>query len=139
MILNLSTLSVHKEKGETILPITKRLPPHLAEACELSCVYSVENCSTFYLLHLRITGLISTICQRCAQIFPFFCDSESTLALCSTDEQAEKLLSHYETVVIEHDKVDLLELVTDDLHLNSPLFHPDVALCDKFADKFIRI
>lgn len=116
-----------------------RLPSHIEAPCSLDCAFLVEAVDNYYLLHLQVKGKLTMICQRCLHTWQYDYENSSTLAICDTDAQAEQLLTDYESMVIRNGKVDLLEILNDELYLFTPESHPDINQCDSSVDKYLRV
>lgn len=77
-------------------------------------------------------------CQRCLGEFSYHYSNLTEVAVCDSDETAEKMMNQYDCLVSTN-QVDLQEIVTDELHLYAPEFHFDLNECDHGVDKFISI
>ncbi|CEG56745.1 YceD family protein [Legionella fallonii] len=120
-----------------IIRIDDRLPSFLISPCQLNVTYHVEVEDDFYLLHLKVVGDLNAICQRCMQEFHFSYDNETTIAVCRSDERAEQVLELYECIVSSNWHVDLNDLITDELHLYAPQFHPNNNDCDSEINQIL--
>lgn len=128
---------VKQDQQTQVVVVNDRLPDFLGAPCQLEVNYRVEMEDDFYLIHLRTTGVLQIICQRCMDGFPFSYDNETTIAVCRNDERAEQLLERYECIVSSTWSVDLLELIVDELHLYAPLFHPENNDCGSEINKIL--
>ena len=124
-------------KQTKVVKIDERLPSFLISPCQLTVTYSTEAEDDFYLLHLNVAASLNTICQRCMQEFCFPYSNETTIAVCRNEERAEQVMELYECVVSSNWHVDLNELITDELHLYAPQFHPNVNDCDSEINQFL--
>ena len=79
------------------------------------------------------------ICQRCLQEFPHAYSHQTKLAVCKTDELAEKLMETFECTVNYKGEIDLIEVLTDDLHLFSPEKHQNVLECSNEVSQWIGV
>lgn len=114
-----------------------RLPDFIVAPCEVTVTYHAEAKDDFYLMHLKVQGNLLVLCQRCMQEFPFPYDNETVIAVFRSDERAEQMLEHYECIVSSNGKVDLEELVIDELHLYAPQCHPEINDCDSEINQFL--
>lgn len=128
-MLHLPDLAKQESHTETVV-IKERLPAFLEGPCHLSVTYRVEAEDDFYLINLKVVGSLTILCQRCMQKFIFPYDNSTVVAVCRSDERSEQLLEHYECIVSSNWQVQLTELVTDEMHLYAPQFHPDFKDCD---------
>ena len=137
MLINVKTCAGQDKPSTISLEIQERLPSHIEGPCLLTCGFSVKNCVDYYLLSLKTTGPLRIICQRCLQTFVTAYEHEMQLAVCDSEPAAEQLMNDYDSVVAKYNQIDLVELLTDDLHLYSPVSHPDSKECDTIIDKFL--
>lgn len=135
-MLHLQELAKQGQQNQTLV-VSERLPDFLNGPCHLNVSYSIEAEDDFYLVHLRVKGELTVICQRCAQEFANAYDNQTTLAVCRNDERAEQVLEQYETVVASNWQVDLMELIIDELHLYAPQFHPEISDCDSEINQIL--
>lgn len=126
----LQTAAKHGLNTSIKLMIEERLPLHVASPCNLNCEYSVENLGDYYILNLKVEGLIPINCQRCLDEFKYQYDNSTRLAVCRDEETAEKLMNSYECIVVQGHFVDMTSIVTDELHLYSIDRHLNEADCD---------
>lgn len=124
-------------KQTKIVKIDERLPSFLISPCQLNVTYFTEAEDDFYLLHLNVETNLNLICQRCMKEFSFPYINKITIAVCRNDERAEQLLEQYECIVSSNWHVDLNELITDELHLYAPQFHPDINDCDSEINQYL--
>ncbi len=120
-----------------LLTVNERLPVFLIAPCQLTVSYHVEAKDDYYLIHLKVSGNVTSVCQRCMQEFPTSYENHTIIAVCRSDERAEQLLELYECIVSSNWQVDLGELVVDELHLYAPQFHPDINDCDSEINQFL--
>ncbi|WP_133127090.1 YceD family protein [Legionella nagasakiensis] len=139
MKISLAKLAKEKEVRHADLTIEERLPAHLSMACHLSCDYWVEaTADNYILLRMSTKGSIEIVCQRCLHVFPCDYHHETQLAVCLNDAIAEKLMEQYECMVSDNYTINLAELITDELHLNTPEKHLDPATCDSDVKRYIH-
>ena len=112
------------------LSIQDRKPAYVTSPCEVTCEFTVEACKGYYLLTLNVSGSFEIACQRCIDDFHHHFENQTQLAVCSNDDVAETLKTSYECIVVNDYQVDLIDIVTDELHLFLPEKHPDPAECE---------
>jgi len=128
MLLNLNK-SINQSEQSVQVVISTRLPTHIQSPCNLTCRYDVKRADNYFLLTMAVSGELIITCQRCLQDFNYAYSNELDLAICPSDEVAEKLMSSYECVVAQSNQVDLSELICDELYLYAPQFHPNRSEC----------
>lgn len=119
------------------LTVAERLPHFIVAPCQLEVVYNVEAKEDFYLIHLKVQGALTCICQRCLHEVQLSYENPTTIAVARNDERAEQLLGQYECVVSSNWQVNLDDLVADDLHLYAPQFHLETKDCDQEINEFL--
>ncbi len=77
----------------------------------------------------EINGTVKVICQVCLDIVEYPVDITFRLLPVISEEQAEKLNQNIEPIIIEDDKLELDELVNNELILAMP-----VAICHRDVD-----
>ncbi len=117
--------------------IEERLPAFLASPCQLNVTYQVEDKRNHYLINLTVEGQLTVSCQRCMQEFELPYSNATVIAVARSDERAEQLLEHYESMVSSNGKVSLEELISDELHLYVPQFHEEIKDCDQEINQFL--
>lgn len=137
MTINLKTIAANGQTQQVQVTITERLPANIEGPCVVDCKYQVRREDNYYLLTLETSTQLIIICQRCLNQFPSLYANNSTLAICETDEQAAKLMNQYECLTSSSGQVDLIEILTDELYLYSPVNHPDLKDCDTDVSGFI--
>lgn len=132
MIILLNKIIQHSSTQHASLQVHQRLPHHVAECGQLDCHYTLSKpASDYFLFHYVVTGELKIICQRCLQVFLYTYHHEAPLALCANEAVEARLSTDYETLVCDKNKLDLLGLLTDDLHLFVPESHADRAACSE--------
>lgn len=127
-----------KQQSQTHhLVVSDDLPVSLKGPCALDVSYRVEAQNDIYLIHLRVVGDLTAICQRCMHEYPLSYDNQTVIAVCRSDARAEELLEEYECIVASNWQVSLDELIHDELHLYVPEFHPDFNACDDEINQFL--
>lgn len=138
MRLNLQDLAKKAEKTQIELDIQERLPSHLTLPCHVSASLTVKRQDDYFLLALESSASLNVICQRCSEQFQTDWKNYTELAICDNDARAEALLPIYECMVsADKAEPDLESIITDELHLYSPQFHPDMESCDKIVHRYI--
>ncbi|CEK10818.1 YceD family protein [Legionella hackeliae] len=137
MLVNLKT-AVNKASPESvILELRERLPAHINSGCIVNCQFAVESQNNYFILTLKVNSDLIITCQRCLKEFIYHYVNETKLAVCHSDEMAEKLMDQYECVIAENNHIDLAELITDEFHLYTPELHPETNDCDTEINRFI--
>lgn len=136
MIVNLKTVPLNQSSTSHDVAILTRLPAHISSPAQLTCHCRWSKPDSYYLLTLKASGRLTVICQRCLDPFVAEYQNEALLALCPTEGIAERLLVEHETVVYENDEIDLVELITDELHLDSPRTHDSLEDCNGQMRKY---
>lgn len=120
------------------LAVCERLPRFLVGPCPLTVTYAVEAQDDFYILHLQTTGTLIGMCQRCMQEFSIPYKNQTDIAVCRSDARAEQLLEQYECIVSSDWKIDLMDVVIDELHLYAPQFHPSTQDCGDEIQEILK-
>lgn len=137
-------VNLRNSAGEGLLEIdvTDRVPNFIEAPCRLVCEYHLQHLSNYSLLTCTISSPVDSpltlICQRCLASFKYSYSNTTTIALCKSEEQALALRDDYTCIVIENNRLDFTELVTDDLYLYVPENHPDFSDCDEDVSQFIN-
>lgn len=118
--------------------LTDRLPDYIKDKCHLTCQYYVTKGDNYYLLSLKVSGLVQIICQRCNEIFHHNYDNETVLAVCDNDIIANAKMSEYECIVENSGFINLTEIITDELYLFMPDKH-SINYCPKeFIEEYLN-
>ena len=133
----LHDLAKQNQQVQTIT-LTERLPSFIIPPCIVQVEYIAQAEDDIYLLQMHVQGVLNIVCQRCLAEFAFNYNNSTQIAVCSTDARAESLLEQYECIVAPNMKIDIYELVTDELHLYVPQFHPDIKDCDSAAQAILK-
>ena len=136
MMKSLKTLAKQADPTHIALTLTDRLPNFVQSPCQLSCDIQVTNKQDYYQLSSVVYGAISVTCQRCLGCFEEAYANRSELAICPDDEVAERLMSSLECVVNPGDDIDLVAIITDELHLFCPEKHRDRNDCDALTRQY---
>ena len=130
MKICLKTYAKRERPEHVVVRIHDRLPGFVHSPCELTCDFHVEGHRDYYRMLLEVQGTLKLACQRCLDDFQCHYHHHSELAVCRSDDMAEKIMASYECIVSETDEVDLIEIITDELHLYCPEKHSDPQACD---------
>lgn len=130
MIVNLKTVPLNQPATSCDVAINTRLPAHISPPAQLTCQCRWEKPGSYYLLTVKVFGHLTVICQRCLDSFATEYHNETILALCPNEDIAERMLPEHETVVYENDEIDLVQIITDELHLDSPRTHASLEDCN---------
>ncbi len=118
--------------------IESRLPRFIRPPCEITASLQIDVCEQYYLLSLNTMGSLVIICQRCLGDFSYDYRHQNQLAICSSEEVAERLIGDYDVIVSATSEIDLVDILTDDLHLFCPEKHEDVDFCDNLVKQYVR-
>ncbi len=135
-MLHLQEMAKQGQQTKTV-KLMERLPSFITAPCQLTVNYHVQADDDYYLIHLETSGELTIHCQRCMQELPMQYNNQTTIAVCRSDERAEQLLEFYECVVSTNWQVDLVELITDELYLYAPQFHPEIEDCDSEINQIL--
>lgn len=138
MLINLKNCAAKAAPQTVKIKLHERLPARINSPCLVNCQFTVRAVDNYYLMTLDVDVILTITCQRCLDLFSHHYINQTVLAICSTDERAEKMIELYESIVADHNQVDLIELVTDELHLYAPEFHALASECNRAASRFIR-
>ena len=130
MEICLKTYAKRERSEHVVIRIEDRLPVFVHSPGELTCDFHVEGQRNYYLILLEVQGTLELTCQRCLGDFQHSYHNKSEIAVCRSDDVAEQLMASYDCMVSEADDVDLVEIITDELHLYCPEKHSDTMMCD---------
>lgn len=130
MKICLKNAAQQSEPQQIVIQLKERLPKHVHSTSEITCTLHAINYKSYYLLTLDVAGVLTVNCQRCLQAFQYDYCNQIKLAACKTDAIAETLMEDFECIVIDENEVDLVEILTDELHLFSREKHENLADCD---------
>ncbi|MBA2711094.1 MAG: metal-binding protein [Tatlockia sp.] len=136
MRINLKTSAARNEQQAHIIKIQDRLPEHLNPPCSINCDFGIRNFDNYYLLNLNSKADLIITCQRCLSQFNHSYLNQTELAICNSEDIAEQIMNHYDCIVAAQE-IDLQEIITDELNLYTPEFHPDYKDCDHEIENFI--
>ena len=109
--------------GTCDIVLDSGLPEHLIAPLKFQCRYEIIEQDRYYLLSYQFHASIKYVCQRCLEESKAELAIENTLALCINDDDAEKLMSEFEPVVVKGRSFELEPLLLDELYLSAPLKH----------------
>lgn len=69
-----------------------------------------------------LNATVNLVCQRCLQPVAQVIESEFTLGIVFNDEQAQNLPRSYEPLLVEDEKLVVLDVVEEELILSLPMF-----------------
>lgn len=138
MLINLKTCAAKAEQQETKIELHERIPGHISLPCIADCCFFVDSFDNYYLMKLDIDVRLLITCQRCLHEFIHHYKNQTVLAVCNSDEMAEKLMAQYECVASHNNQIDLKELVADELYLYAPEFHLETSDCNSEVNQFIN-
>jgi len=68
----------------------------------------------------HIKGELALVCQRCLKSVSHSVDSELNIVFTTSDEEAERLQSEYDTWAVEDDRIFLQDFIEDEVLLGVP-------------------
>ena len=131
MKICLKTYAKQAGSQTVVIHVQDRKPERVNSTCELTCVFKVEACSDYYLLTLSVSANLEIACQRCLGEFHHEHINQTQLAVCANEEMAESLMESFECIVVNNYQIDLVDIVTDELHLFLPEKHQEIDGCDR--------
>lgn len=137
MKICLKTSAKQAGSRTVVIRIDERKPGRVSSPCELTCVFKVNACPDYYLLTLDVSAELEIACQRCLVDFPHQHTNHAQLAICANEAIAETLMASFECIVANDYQIDLVDIVTDELHLFLPEKHHDIADCDLEMSRLI--
>lgn len=132
----LQELVKYGQQTKTIT-LDSRLPDFIEAPVTLHVHYKAEVQEDFYLIHFQTNGILNLRCQRCMENYSYSYTNETIIAICRTEERAEKLLEHYECIVSTDFQVNVEDLLIDELHLYIPQFHPEITECNSEINQYL--
>ncbi|WP_028387842.1 YceD family protein [Legionella fairfieldensis] len=139
MLINFKTRAAKTEQQNFVIEIKERLPEYINIPCTVQGHFGLESVDNYCVMALTVNAELIITCQRCLNEFNYNYNSLTELALCPSEEIAEKLMERYECIVPQGNQVDLKELLTDELYLYAPKFHLERSDCNEEMKKFIRL
>ncbi len=139
MNICLTTEGKEASAQQIVVGVTERLPAWLNSPCQLTCTYSVQLRSNYYELNMETRGVLELVCQRCLNTYSYDYQHQAKIAVCRDDQRAEELLHDFECIVSKNNEIDLVEVLTDDLHLFLPEKHSELADCDANMKQYIDL
>lgn len=129
MKINIQKSKLLEKMGPYSIAITERLPVHVNAVRDVEFYYTLEKFKEYFLLTLDISAVITIECQRCMHDFEYQYSNSSNIAICKSDEIAERVMELHDSIVSPSNDVDFMQIITDDLHLFCPIFHDDFDAC----------
>ena len=119
-------------RGSVPINSFERLPAHIGNggAVRIDLTFSIDDEGrTRVRGSSQVDGMFD--CHRCLEQVRRTVRSEVDLCVVRTEREAERLISEFDTVVVEDRKVAVQELVEDDLLLSVPIsVCPDGETCE---------
>lgn len=128
MKLNIQKCSLLEKYGPYSLDINERLPFFINKVEEVEFYYTVERFKDYYLLTTDVSACVNIECQRCLQPFVYNYKNFSKIAVCKSEEVAERVMEEFDPIVSLTNEVDFVEIITDDLHLYCPEMHDEMCI-----------
>lgn len=125
------------EIREVEVTVEERIPDALKGPQKLGCKFKVEQTDNYYLIELNVNAVLSVCCQRCLGDFQSIYHTSTTLAICSDEQQAAKLMKQYECILSKNYEIDLLTVLTDELYLSAPDKHEEIEDCDPLVQELL--
>ena len=82
-----------------------------------------------FVVSAEVAGEVGVRCERCLEIMPLEVKAQSTLMLCSSDEQAQQCPIQYEPLVYTGEELGLYEVIEEELLLALPVAPMHEAMC----------
>lgn len=82
-----------------------------------------------FVVAVKVAGQVGVRCERCLDAMPLEVNANSTLMLCSSDEQAQQCPSQYEPLVYTGDELDLYDVIEEELLLALPVAPMHETMC----------
>ncbi len=118
--------------------VQERLPFFVQKPVDLDCVFQVQFHNNYYLFLLQSEGTIDLTCQRCLGSFAHTLKMDLKLAICQQESMRPHLETRYDCIINTDDELNVVELITDELHLSLPEKHLDSMDCDKNISQYIQ-
>jgi uncharacterized protein len=125
MLICLKTCSTNASSQHAVITLTDRLPSQIVADCTLNCDYRVQRFADFHLLTLDVKSALSLLCSRCLEVFTYPYENHTELAVCRDEATATQVMNQYECIVGNQNTLDLVEILTDELHLYAPYMHKE--------------
>ncbi len=137
MIVCLKTASKRAEPESMLLNIQERLPVNMLKPSTLACEYHIEQIQDYWTLQLKIRGNLTLSCQRCVDEFEHAFEHKNVLTIVKREEDAEKMSQDHEIIVADHQTINIVDVITDELHLFVPEHHLQYDDCNRDLSKFL--
>lgn len=88
------------------------------------------------LAEVEFQTLAKLVCQRCLQVLEFEISGTATLMFCKDNDEVKRAPKRYEPVLVEADKINLWQIVEDELLLSLPMYvaHTNVN-CNRYLEE----
>ncbi len=106
-----------------------RFPAHLVLPCTIDGWFKVEKCNNYWSLTFSVNSTLQLRCQRCLHAFTHTWQQQTEIAVCSREDIAIQLLTNHETFVAPDLRINLHEIIIDELHFSLPEKHHDEQDC----------
>jgi uncharacterized protein len=118
--------------------LDERLPEFVADSFPMNFQYQIEDRGEFYLMKLKEFASVPAHCQRCGE--RWLCDyqNEVELAICPSEQVAEKYQSLYDVIVVPDLILDIKDVLIDNMHLFLPNKHLEVEKCNQDQLKLMQ-
>lgn len=97
----------------------KDLKPQIGDA-KVYLQFGVDEAGIAYVIG-KIGALLGLQCQRCLEFFDYPLASEFSFGLVTTEEEANKLTSSYDPVIVKEDTLMVKDLIEEELIINLPI------------------
>lgn len=131
MKINLKKYAKLAQREQITLHIQERLPYFILTPCDVTCAFQVSAHGDYDVLSTEVDGKLQIICQRCLEPFEYNYHHTTELAICRNEADAARYMTSFDCIVSQTGEVDLLEIITDELHLCGHEKHEDIALCQQ--------
>ena len=92
---------------------------HSENEIDAELEFGVDFLGTYY-LRGRLVTQVELVCQRCLQPMQLDLDTRMALGFVRSAAQAETVAADYEAIIVEDAKVDMLNLIEDEIMLALP-------------------
>ena len=82
-------------------------------------------------------GKVHMTCQRCLEPVEVDVQAEFNLAIAFNEEKAKQLPRYYDSLIVEDEEIELLQIVEEELILSLPIvpYHADCSIETSFGDE----
>ena len=111
------------------ITLTERLPRHLSAPCIIHGSFIVHAEQEVYRIVLDTHSVLSLCCLRCAEEYQTHYVQQTSLIVCLSEQLAARYMAVGDCIVLENPYLNLIDILTDELHLFAPEKHIDVKEC----------